>query len=253
MKPLVLLVLLVCMSACTQTTIKQPFPDKISKEREIESRVQIALIYLEQDDPERALFELDEAMKADRKSPRVHEVLALVLERTEDFDRSEKHFRQMLRFDPDYTRGRANYAAYLLRRGECKAAYPHFQKVVEDIYYPRRAIVYQQLAYCAGQMGNHEEMLTGYRRAIALDNRMPRPYLELARIAFDNKQYPESQRYLEQYRERVEKSSAEALLLGVRLADIFKDRDAKASYLLVLKNLYPRSPEYLEYLQEQEK
>jgi type IV pilus assembly protein PilF len=34
----------------------------------------------------------------------------------------------------------------------------------------------------------------------------------------------------------------------VRLADKFGDRNAQASYALALKNLYPRSEEYLEYV-----
>ena len=62
------------------------------------------------------------------------------------------------------------------------------------------------------------------------------------------KKYPAAQQYLQKYRAQVKTSSAEALLLGIKLARVFEDKDEEASYVLTLKNLYPRSDEYLEYL-----
>ncbi|HEY0894045.1 MAG TPA: type IV pilus biogenesis/stability protein PilW, partial [Cellvibrio sp.] len=40
-----------------------------------------------------------------------------------------------------------------------------------------------------------------------------------------------------------------ALLLGIRLERVFGNKDKEASYLLVLKNRFPYSKEYLEYKQ----
>ena len=235
--------------ACTQQTVKEPFADKISKEREVESRVQIALIYMEEGELEQAISELRQARDVKPRSARVHEVLAIALERTLDFERAENNFQLMLRYDRDYTRGRANYASYLVRRGNCEEAYRQFHIVVNDIFYPNRAIAYQQLARCAGELGKHEEMISAYQRAVALDNRIARPFLELAWIHFDTGEYPESQDYLDKYRERVDQANASALLLGIRLARVFQDRSAEVSNAMALKNLYPRSAEYLEYLE----
>lgn len=242
------LMLMLLVGCTTTTVVKQPYADKISKEREVEARVQIALIYLEENNPEQAISELRLAMDADPKSPRVHEILALALEQATDFKRADHHFKQMLRFDSSYTRGRANYASYLVRRGHCDAAYSHLKIVVDDIYYPRRAMAYQQMAECDRVMGNSAEMLSNYQKAIALDSRFAAPLLELAKIEFNNGNYPQSQVYFDQYRAKVDQTSAEGLLLGAKLARVFQDRDAEASFALALRNLYPRSQEYLDYL-----
>ena len=45
--------------------------------------------------------------------------------------------------------------------------------------------------------------------------------------------------------------NARSLLLGVRLAKVFEDRDKAASCGLQLKRLYPGTPEYQQYLSEQ--
>lgn len=243
------LFVLLLAAGCTTTVVKQPFAEKVSKEKEVESRVQIALIYLENNTPEQAIAELRMAMDADPKSPRVHEVLAIALERVTDYKRAEYHFHQMLRFDPEYTRGRANYGAYLIRRNECPEAYKQLEVVVQDIYYPRRAIVHQQMAECAKVMGKKQEMLSNYQKAIALDSRFAPPLLELAQLEFDNGNYPQSQIYFDQYRSRSEQSSAEGLLLGIKLARVFQDKHTEASFVMALKNLYPRSQEYLDYLE----
>ena len=44
--------------------------------------------------------------------------------------------------------------------------------------------------------------------------------------------------------------NARSLLLGIRLANVFDDRDTAASYGLQLKRLYPASPEYQAYQAE---
>ncbi|HEY7884529.1 MAG TPA: type IV pilus biogenesis/stability protein PilW, partial [Cellvibrionaceae bacterium] len=43
----------------------------------------------------------------------------------------------------------------------------------------------------------------------------------------------------------------QVLLLGIKIERIFGNNDKEASYALMLKNLYPYSPENLEYTQMQ--
>ncbi len=249
MQKTVVFLLILLLTACASVTeIQKPYADKVSKEKEVESRVRIAVIYLERNQTSDAIGELETAMKVDPKSARVHEVLALALEKVTDYKRAERHFKDMLRYDSDYTRGRANYGYYLMRRGEYAKAQQQLEIVVQDIYYPQRAVTYQQLATCAEMLGNKEEMLSNYQKAIAIDGDYAPPLLELAKVEFNNSNYPGAQIYFDQYRKKVEQASAEALLLGIKLARVFQDKDAEASYVMALKNLYPRSQEYLDYL-----
>ena len=57
--------------------------------------------------------------------------------------------------------------------------------------------------------------------------------------------------YYQRYSKMDKDQDARGLLLGIRLANIFEDRDTAASYGLQLKRLYPGSPEYRQYQSEQ--
>lgn len=245
---LLLIMLMLSLTACV-TTEEKVFKKNISAEKELESRVQVAISYLQNNNPEQAIAQLKRALDINPKSARVHEVLGLALESTGELERAEYHFEKMLRYDGEYTRGRANYAAYLMRRGDFPKAYKELKVVTNDIYYQNRAIAFQQLAICAEKLQKYEEVEPAYQRAVALDNNFTPALIELAIIKFNNKDYPEAHKYFDQYREKVSQSSARALLLGVKLARIFEDKSAEASYALALKNLYPKSAEYLEYIQ----
>ncbi|MDM7919919.1 MAG: type IV pilus biogenesis/stability protein PilW [Methanosarcina sp.] len=236
------------MLASCVTTHEKAFPDKVNKQKALESQIQIAVNFLQQNEAEKAIFHLKQAVRDNPDSAVVHEILALALEKTGEFDLAEQNFNKMIKNDSSYTRGRANYGSYLIRRGECKEAVKQLKRVVEDIYYPNRAITYYQMGQCYQKLGNIEEVGRAYQKAVALDGNFAPALLELSVFRFDNKDYAGSLEFLNKYRSKVEKASAKALLLGIKLARVFEDKNNEASYTLALKNLYPESAEYLEYL-----
>ena len=71
--------------------------------------------------------------------------------------------------------------------------------------------------------------------------------IELAEIYFDEENYAESKRYLDQYLLFADRQSPQSLWLGIRIERIFGNKDKEASYALALRNLHPYSNEYLQY------
>lgn len=244
---LVIFIMVVLLASCV-TTHGKAFPNKVNKQKALESQIQIAISYLQKNQAEKAIFHLKQAVEENPDSARVHEILALALEKTGEIDRAGLHFKKMVQYEPSYTRGRANYGAFLMRQGDCKEALKHLYPVTEDIYHPNRSITFYQIGQCHERLGNFKEMGSAYQKAVALDGNFVDALLELSYFRFDNKDYPGAQDYLKQYRSKVEKSSARALLLSIKLARIYEDKDGEVSYTLALKNLYPDSKEYLEYL-----
>ena len=246
----VLLALLPLFLVACVTTEETLFAKSANSDKEVEARVQIALTYLQDGKPDMALSHLKTALDVDPKSARVNEVTALCLEQTGEFDLADKHFKKMLKYKPEYSRGRSNYASYLMRRERYEDAYDQFQVVVDDIYFKGRAIAFKQLGYCAAKLGKIDEVEPAYQRAVGLDRTMYMAKLELAEIKYDNGEYADAQLYLGGYRKQVQTASARALLLGIKLARVFEDKGDEASFALALKNLYPRSAEYLEYIKK---
>ena len=96
------------------------------------------------------------------------------------------------------------------------------------------------------RLGDFEQAADAYKRSLALDRGNPIAMLGLAASYYALEDYPQAFRYYRQYRLNAQ-PSPDTLLLGIRLADNVKDADAKASYELALKNLFPDSPEAKEY------
>lgn len=236
---------LALLTSCV-TTEDKIFTAKASKEKAIETRVQIAINYLKKNDSETAIEHLNAALESDPESPRVHEVLGFAFASQGEKELAEEHYRKALKYDSNYSRGRNNFAVFLYANGRFKEAKKEFEKVVDDVYYNNRADAFLNLGMCELALKDKEAAETAFRRSVALNHHEPMAHLELAYILYEKGNFPDAQKHLDQYRGLVSKANPRSLLLGVKLAEIFDDKDRVASYSMVLKNLYPTSAEYLE-------
>ncbi|NRA43220.1 MAG: hypothetical protein HRU21_13070, partial [Pseudomonadales bacterium] len=104
---LIVLSLMIFVVSCV-TTETSSFSKNKSVEKEVEARVQVALQYLQQGEPEMAIYHMKEIVDKQPKEARIHEVLALALWDTGEFSLANSHFKKMTRYDPGYSRGRVN-------------------------------------------------------------------------------------------------------------------------------------------------
>lgn len=231
------------------TTEESAFTAKASKDKAIEKEVDIALRYLAKNEPEVAIKRLSDAIKSSPDTPRIYEVLGIAFRQTGEFELAEENFRKALRLDSSYTRGRSNYAAFLLSQQRYDDACDEFEKVIDDVYYENRARAFLNLGQCSIQLERWDVAESSLKRALGLEKMLPLAYQELAWVYFHKKQYAKASESLDQYRRMVKQSSARALLLGIWVAREFEDKNGEASYAMALRNLYPRSKEYLDYKQ----
>ncbi|HBF06601.1 MAG TPA: type IV pilus biogenesis/stability protein PilW, partial [Gammaproteobacteria bacterium] len=62
------------------------------------------------------------------------------------------------------------------------------------------------------------------------------------------KQHKLAARYLREY-SSIARHTPRSLWLGIQIERVNGDADAMASYVLALRNLYPKSPEYRRYME----
>jgi type IV pilus assembly protein PilF len=245
---LCLLYFFMCFAGCV-TTEESAFTAKVSKDKAIEKEVDIAMRYLAKDQPEMAIKRLSDLVKESTDAPAVYEVLAIAFQRTGEFELAEENFLKALRIDSGYSRGRNNYATYLFSRQRYKEACDQFEKVVEDVYYDRRALAFLNLGQCSMQLERWDDAEAALKRAVALERTLAVAYQEMGWVHFHKKDFAKANEALDRYRRLVKQSSPRALLLGIRVSREFRDKNGEASYVMALRNLYPRSKEYLEYMQ----
>ncbi|MDO7897465.1 type IV pilus biogenesis/stability protein PilW [Pseudomonas citrulli] len=227
-------------------------PMKTSKGRD-EARaayVQLGIGYLQQGMTERAKVPLKKALDLDDSDADANAALALVFQAELEPELADQHFRKALSARPQDARILNNYGGFLYEQKRYKEAYERFEQAAADTLYPERSRVFENLGMTAAQLGQRDLARQQLEKALRLNRQQPRALLEMAELSYEDRHYVPARDYYERF-SLLSEQNARSLLLGVRLAHVFDDRDKAASYGLQLKRLYPGTPEYQQYLSEQ--
>jgi len=245
---LLVLALAVLAGGCV-TTQETVFTSPASPEAALERRVELARQYIGKGDWENAKRNLQLAQEVDPRNPEVHEAFALVYQSTGEFELAEEHFETAIRLNRDFSRARNNYAAFLYARERYRDAERQLEQVVKDSLYPARPNAFVNLGMCRLQLSDPAGAEEAFSRALTMDRANVIALLEMAQLRFEAGDLPSAGQYYGTYRTAVGQQSPRGLWLGIRLAQATRDRDAEASYILALSNLYPDSAEYRAYLE----
>lgn len=242
---------LLLVSGCTTTTasgrIKSAEPSTGDRRAQLlADHIQLGMGYLGENNRESARHHLLKALEVDSRSAGAHGGMALLFQLEQEYELADSHFRKAISYDPGFTSVRNNYGAFLYRQGRYEEAYQQLEKAASDTAYPRRAQVYSSLGATAAKLNRADQARDAWLKAISLNPRLARPYVELASRDFADADYARAKAYLDQYHQ-LHKPSARSLWLGVKLEREFGNKDGEASQGLALRKLFPYSEEALEY------
>ena len=205
---------------------------------------------MQQGSTENAKVPLRKALEIDSASADAHAALALVFQIEMEPKLADEHFRKAISQRRDDARLLNNYGSFLFEQKRYQEAMERYTQAAQDNLYPERSRVFENLGLTALQLQQREQAKAYFERSLRLNSRQPRALMEMALLSFDDKQYVPARGYYESYL-LLAPHDARSLLLGVRLARVFEERDNAASLGLQLKRLYPGTPEYQQYLSEQ--
>lgn len=243
--PLTLCALLLS-SACV-TTKSGGFAEQEDRAKAMETSLQLARTYISMGNWDQAKQHLQYVESVDKNNPETLAALALVFQNTGEAEMAEEYYQRSIAHAPRVMRTRNNYAAFLYERGRYRQAAAQLEVVVEDLLYERRVEAFINLGRCYVKLDKFREAEQVFRRAYLMQRDEPAVLLALGDVNYRLGEYAEAQRYYDVYQNMITRPSAAALWLGIRLADKFDDKNAHASNALALKNLFPKSEEYLLY------
>lgn len=245
------LILFICgvLTACVSSGSKPPLRTEEGRQQARDAYIQLGIGYLQQGVTEQAKMPLKKALEIDPNSADAHAALALVFQNELEPQLADEHYRKALAQGKS-TRIQNNYGGFLYQQGEYKKAFKEFEEASQDTMYSGRSRVFENMGLTALRLNDKALALTYFERALRLNPQQPRALLETANLLYERQEYVPAQRYYQSFMQLSEHSAA-SLLLGVRLAKIFQDRDQAASLGLQLKRLYPASAEYKQYQSEQ--
>ncbi|MET0125461.1 type IV pilus biogenesis/stability protein PilW [Pseudomonas caspiana] len=245
-----LLCFLTALAGCVTTGNVDPMSTSKGRDAARQAYVQLGIGYLQQGQSERAKVPLKKALELDSSDADANAALALVFQVEMEPELADQHFRKALSSSPRDARILNNYGSFLYEQKRYKEAYERFEQAAADNLYPERSRVFENLGMTAVMLGNREVAAEHFTKALRMDRQLPRALLEMAELSYEDRHYVPSRDYYDRF-SQLSEQNARSLLLGIRLAKIYEDRNKAASFGLQLKRLYPGTPEYQQYLSEQ--
>lgn len=250
LRPALFLLIAGLLAGCVSTGDVDPMRTDKGREEARDAYIQLGIGYMQHGASERAKVPLKQALELDPSSADAHAALALVFQVEMEPKLADQHFRKALSSRGDDPRLLNNYGSFLFEQERYQEALEQYQKAAEDNLYPERSRVFENLGLTALKLKQREQAKTYFERSLRLNSRQPKALLEMASIAYEDRDYVAARRYYTSY-SALSEQNPRSLLLGARLAKIFEDRDLAASLGLQLKRFYPGTPEYQQYLSEQ--
>lgn len=230
---------LLMLVGCTTSTTSGNGADL---ERAVENYVQLGRNYLSEGEREQARFNLLKALEIDDQNPDANNVMALLYETEGEVELAKQLYRRAISEDRDYSPARMNYARVLYAQEEYRDARNQYQIVTEDVNYRLRADAFLGVALSELRLGDIESAKSALNRTLLLNPNVGPALLQVAEIAYEQREYALSLEYLERY-ERNTAETPRSLSLGVKLARIFDEPEKEQSYAFALQNMFPDSIE----------
>ncbi|GIZ13663.1 type IV pilus biogenesis/stability protein PilW [Pseudomonas sp. NCCP-436] len=250
LRPALLMLVAGLLGGCVTTGHVDPMRTAEGREKARDAYIELGVAYIQQGDTQLAKVPLKNALEIDPASADAHAVLAMAFQMEMEPQLADQHFRKALSQRPKDARLLNNYAGFLFEQKRYQDALDTYLKAAEDNLYPERSRVFENMGLTALELGQREQAKQYFQRALRLSSNQPRALLEMAILSFEDREYVPARSYYEGY-SALAPQNARSLLLGVRLAEVFEDRDRAASLGLQLRRLYPASQEYQQYMSGQ--
>jgi len=206
------------------------------------ANLRLGTAYMEQGDYEKSLEKLEKALRADPDYYATLNVLGILHQRMGRNEDAERYFKRALSKYPNDSPTLNNYGQFLCATGRLDEAENSFIKAAENPLYDSPQIAYTNAGLCALKNDRREQAEDYFRKALEKEPQMALALINLSEINLENGNHLSARAYLQRYSESGS-HNPRSLWLGVRIERALGDRDAEASYALLLKNNFPDSRE----------
>ena len=243
MKRLVLVFLLTVLAgACNQFSAQDNIRPGTKTNDSARANLNLAIEYMRRGNYEAALSRLDRAYQADPRYYAVHNVYGLLYQQIKEDKKAHEHFKKALSLNKNDSQTMNNYARFLCQKGRLDKAETLFIRAADNPLYETPEIPLTNAGICAYRADHRDKAEQYFRRALSLNPQIPAALIQMAQLSFAQDKLMPARGYLQRY-QQIAPPTPQSLWLGIQVERILGDKDAVASYSLLLKNNYPDSKE----------
>ena len=210
---------------------------------------ELGALYFQAGSPAAALDHLGRALELDSSYFQANSVRGLVYASLRENDKAEADFTRALSRAPNDPEVNNNYGWFLCETGRERQSIAYFDKALKDPLYETPDRAYANAGNCLLRIGDLDGAQNYLLQAIRVSRTgAVQARLGLARLLYARANWQESSHYLNESMRLMDPPSAEALWLSIRLGRKLGQRKAEHDQIAQLRNRYPTSPEYQEFL-----
>ena len=207
--------------------------------------VQLGLAYMREGRYDIAMRKLKHGLELDPRHAQANNVLGVLYERLGEHEQAADYYQKALRLAPKNPYIRNAWGSFLCKRGRYSEADEQFNLALQNPLYETPWIALTNAGICARKVPDLAKAERYLRKALTLNKTFPSALYQMALISHKQGKGLSARAYLERYLAVAEHTPA-SLLLGVRIERSLGNRDAEASYELLLRKKFPDAPEVLE-------
>lgn len=206
------------------------------------ANLELGIEYMRAGSMEKALEKLNRAYEADRNYHATHNAYGLLYQQLGDPVLAERHFKRAIALNNNDSASKNNYGSFLCQANRYREAEEIFLSAAANPLYSTPEIAYSNAGTCAMMNNNNEVAETYFRKALTLNPETSSALIQMSELSYQQGNYLSARGYLQRYL-AVARHTPRSLLLGIRIERELGDKNALASYELLLRNNYPDSVE----------
>ncbi len=168
-----------------------------------------------------------------------HNMLGIIYMQLQEDGQAAQSFEQALRLVPNDSETLNNYGWFVCQRKDAASSIAYFKAALKNPLYATPESALYNSAVCLKKAGDLVAAEVQFRAAVQRQPVMAAALYELADIAFVRNQLREAEGLLARHNQLVQTPSADALLLGARIARAQGDKAAESSYVQQLRRRFP--------------
>ena len=212
-----------------------------------ETRVKLALLYLEENQMQQAKQNLEKALEYQPDDAQIYRMFAYYYQKVNEDDKAMDSYKKSILLDSKNGDTYNNYGTFLCRKGNYKEAEEVFLKAVKLSNYTRISSTYRNAGICAEEAKDNKKAIFYYQYALSHSPNSHFLNLLLAKLNITEKDYKAAKSNLFNF-QRTSKQTPESLWQWIRLSYITGKEASLSKYAGELLEKFPESQQALNYL-----
>ncbi len=230
------LLLTIALAGCASSA------ERAKRNELADTHVMLGASYMQRGQLEVAKQELNKALSEDPDNSQAYNMMAVLEWRLKNYVGAEKDFRKSIDENPKNSSAHHNYGAYLCEKGRLDEGMQQFDMAAKDLLYPYIADVYLNMGVCMMKKPAPAAAEKYFREALGINPKMPGALYQMAKLSYDMGRNLSARGFMQRYHE-VADDTPDGLLLSIKIEQALGNKDAVASYSLLLRHKFPDSPQ----------